>query len=166
MHIDEDGAWVKREVNIDAPDDPELRLSVNGQTRWRIYSNGNGGDTLTIGDADESAGVVLAQDSNAWASLSDERAKADWRSFGDALGKVRALDNIGSYARARRRGVTRGAVGRSHRRAVGAGGAGRPPRSCRRGRRRPALAQIYQDARCALRTFSQPHPPLPPDSLT
>ena len=38
MHIDEDGAWVKREVNIDAPDDPELRLSVNGQTRWRIYT--------------------------------------------------------------------------------------------------------------------------------
>ena len=42
---------------------------------------------------------VLAQDSNAWASLSDERAKAEWRSFGDALAKLRALGKVGTYSR-------------------------------------------------------------------
>jgi len=42
---------------------------------------------------------VLAQDSNAWASLSDERAKAEWRSFGDALAKLRALGKVGTYVR-------------------------------------------------------------------
>ena len=42
---------------------------------------------------------MLAQDSNAWASLSDERAKSEWRSFGDALAKLRALGKVGTYVR-------------------------------------------------------------------
>ena len=42
---------------------------------------------------------MLAQDSNAWASLSDERAKAEWRSFDDALAKLRTLDKVGTYSR-------------------------------------------------------------------
>jgi len=65
----------------------------------RIFSNGDSGDALVIADADASAGVVLAQDGNSWASLSDERAKAGWRPFGDALAKLRALDKVGTYAR-------------------------------------------------------------------
>ena len=99
MKIDEEGAWVGGAVKVDTLEDPELLLQVDGQTRWRIYSNGAGGDALTLADADASAGVVLAQDSNAWASLSDERAKTDWRSFGDALGKLRTLGKIGTYTR-------------------------------------------------------------------
>ena len=67
--------------------------------RRRIYSNGDSGNALTIADQDQSAGVVLAQNSNAWASLSDERAKASWRSFGGALAKLRALGKVGTYAR-------------------------------------------------------------------
>ena len=89
----------------------------------RIFSNGDSGDALTISDSDETAGVVrpafsalwcslrahptrafafrqvLAQDSNAWASLSDERTKAEWRSFDDALAKLRALGKVGTYVR-------------------------------------------------------------------
>ena len=72
---------------------------MDGSTRWRIYSSGDGGDALTVADADESAGVVLAQNSYAWASLSDERAKAEWRSFGDGLAKLRTLDKVGTYSR-------------------------------------------------------------------
>ena len=42
---------------------------------------------------------MLPQDSNTWASLSDERTKADWRPFVDALGKIQALDTVGTYSR-------------------------------------------------------------------
>ena len=83
--------------------------------RRRIYSNGDSGNVLTIADQDQSAGVVLAQNSNAWASLSDERAKASWRSFGDALARLRALGKVGTYLRVG--AATQGAL--SDRRLVG-----------------------------------------------
>ena len=58
MKVAQEGVWVGGAVKIDTPEDPELLLQVDGETRWRIYSNGDSGDALTIADSDASAGVV------------------------------------------------------------------------------------------------------------
>jgi len=66
-----------------------IELLDNGSKRWWI-GNHESADTLYIRDMENNNGVVLAQDTNSWSSISDARFKKD-------IDQVSVLDRIDGF---------------------------------------------------------------------
>lgn len=62
-------------------DDATIRLYYDNVMRWRIYNNPGSGSDLIILDAGQDNGVVLYQNANSWASVSDARLKRNVRTL-------------------------------------------------------------------------------------
>ena len=62
-------------------DDATIRLYYDNVMRWRIYNNPGSGSDLIILDAGQDNGVVLYQNANSWASVSDARLKQNVRTL-------------------------------------------------------------------------------------
>jgi hypothetical protein len=68
-------------------DDATIRLYYNNVMRWRIYNNPGSGSDLIILDQGQDNGVALYQNTNSWASASDERLKNNVQSL-SVLGRL------------------------------------------------------------------------------
>ena len=79
-------------VEIDSADgsNSSIRLSDGNVLNWNIWTLGTNG-RLLITDADESAGVYIAQNATSWSAFSDIRLKENIEELDNTLEKVLSL---------------------------------------------------------------------------
>ncbi len=69
-------------------------MSLAGAQKWRIFNDVTISDRLYIYDADQSAGVYLAQNATAWASASDVRVKKNITPISKGLADLNKINVV------------------------------------------------------------------------